>query len=725
MLLGWALELDILTRALGPVTVKANAALSFLALGFALWALARPTRRRGLVLAGKGAALGAGALALLTFSQYLVGYDLGIDQALFDEPASSAGTSVPGRMAPNTAVCVALFAAALLVLDRRSASGRTPATWLAVAGIVIAYVALLGYAAGVEAGIGTGLTQMAVVTATTLTVLGHGILWSRPERSPVRLVLCDTPGGTVARALVPTLVLVPLVFEGLETLGANAGSDDRLVDWGFDVLFVAVLIPLAWRLAWYLDHSHKRGERAERAQATTEMRYQALVESTMEAVVSARPDGKIIYANPAAGELFGYAAGELVGAPLTSLMPERFREAHETGMKRFLETGDAKVIGRTVELAGLTRDGEEFPLELSLGTWSSDDGVRFTGIIRDITARRRAAQRRAIRDAVARPLAETHTLHDALPGVLEALVSGLGWRVGAAWICDPSAGRLRLREVSAESGALREQFAALHRDWSFARGEGVPGWVWEAGRPAWGPDSREDERYLRAAISVELELRGTVCVPIRGDERFHGTLEFYSGHREQPDDELLGLLGTVGKQLGQFIERREAQRALEESELQHRVLVENLPRTAVMVFDRDLRYTLAAGPALSVASHGARNLEGKTIFEVFPADKAEALAPAYRAALDGRRQAFEYRSASDRWFWVQIVPLPGHGGIVAALASPPARRPKRRSARFTRSSRASSGSSPRCSRTWPRGWSPATPTDDSPCSTARRGSSTG
>src|SRR5206468_1044250 len=75
---------------------------------------------------------------------------------------------------------------------------------------------------------------------------------------------------------------------------------------------------------------------------------------------------------------------------LTLIMPERFRDAHQQGFKRHLETGEAHVMGKTVELAGRRKDGTEFPLELSLASWGTSEGIFFTGIIRDITERKRA-----------------------------------------------------------------------------------------------------------------------------------------------------------------------------------------------------------------------------------------------------------------------------------------------------------------------------------------------
>jgi PAS domain S-box-containing protein len=90
--------------------------------------------------------------------------------------------------------------------------------------------------------------------------------------------------------------------------------------------------------------------------------------------------------------MFVYVGSEVIGQPLTLLMPERLHQAHREGIKRFLSTGEARVVGKTVELVGTRRDGTEFPLELSLSSWKTDAGVFFTAILRDVTERKRAEE---------------------------------------------------------------------------------------------------------------------------------------------------------------------------------------------------------------------------------------------------------------------------------------------------------------------------------------------
>ena len=134
-------------------------------------------------------------------------------------------------------------------------------------------------------------------------------------------------------------------------------------------------------------------KRAEQALRASEERFRILAVTANDAILSADSHGNITYFNPGAERIFGYTAEEVSGRPLTTLMPERFAEAHRAGLARYLATREARVIGRTVELAGRRKDGTEFPLELSLAAWNQGAEVAFTAIIRDITSRKEGEER--------------------------------------------------------------------------------------------------------------------------------------------------------------------------------------------------------------------------------------------------------------------------------------------------------------------------------------------
>lgn len=151
-----------------------------------------------------------------------------------------------------------------------------------------------------------------------------------------------------------------------------------------------MLFLIAWLHSGTRARAERTAQRMTQALRRSQQALQALADTANDAIVAAGGDGRIRYVNAAAERCFGHAAADLVGEDLVVLMPERYREAHRQGLARFVAGGEPQVIGRSVELAGLRRDGSEFPLEISIGHWRADDGDNFTAIVRDITQRREA-----------------------------------------------------------------------------------------------------------------------------------------------------------------------------------------------------------------------------------------------------------------------------------------------------------------------------------------------
>ncbi|MEJ2613813.1 MAG: SpoIIE family protein phosphatase [Ignavibacteriaceae bacterium] len=120
----------------------------------------------------------------------------------------------------------------------------------------------------------------------------------------------------------------------------------------------------------------------------SESRFRSVAQLANDAIITSNKSNCIIFWNKHAEKIFGYSAEEALGKPLTILMPERYRNDHIKGMERFINTNEMKIIGKVVELNGLRKDGSEFPVELTLSNWDTEEGKFVTGIIRDITRRK-------------------------------------------------------------------------------------------------------------------------------------------------------------------------------------------------------------------------------------------------------------------------------------------------------------------------------------------------
>lgn len=126
---------------------------------------------------------------------------------------------------------------------------------------------------------------------------------------------------------------------------------------------------------------------AQASPEAKEAQLEALLQGLPDAVITTDRSGLIREWNEAARTIFGYERAEVYGRPLEVIMPERYEKGHQEGMRRVEGGGERRVIGRTVQMEGLRKDGEEFPVELTLLEWESEETTYYTGVIRDLSAK--------------------------------------------------------------------------------------------------------------------------------------------------------------------------------------------------------------------------------------------------------------------------------------------------------------------------------------------------
>jgi len=129
---------------------------------------------------------------------------------------------------------------------------------------------------------------------------------------------------------------------------------------------------------------------AENGLRVSEAKLRSVTHSIGDAIVSADDSGNIVFWNPGAEAIFGYNEKEAIGKPLNTIIPQRYHGMHRETIARLKAGGETRVVGKPVELEGLRKDGAEFPIELTLSSWKTNQGQFYTGILRDITRRKRA-----------------------------------------------------------------------------------------------------------------------------------------------------------------------------------------------------------------------------------------------------------------------------------------------------------------------------------------------
>jgi len=302
--------------------------------------------------------------------------------------------------------------------------------------------------------------------------------------------------------------------------------------------------------------------------------FRIFAETTSDAILVIDSDSRIHFANRAVEKIFGYPADELTGRSLTILMPEYLRRLHREGIERYTRTGVRHISWSGVELPGLHRDGRELALEISFGEFTRGGRRFFTGITRDVSARRRDELRRAVQHAAARAFAESASVRELAEGILRAVCENLGWAMGAYWEVDADAGALRCVVSWRQPEAALSEFERCTSERTFAPGAGLPGRVWQSGEPAWIADVQRDDNFPRAAQAEREGVRSGFGFPVRSGPGVLGVMEFYSRETRPPDEELRALVASLGDQLGQFVARRRTEDALRAAEEAQRFLAE-------------------------------------------------------------------------------------------------------------------------------------------------------
>lgn len=271
-------------------------------------------------------------------------------------------------------------------------------------------------------------------------------------------------------------------------------------------------------------------------------------------------------------------------------------------------------FGEQAVLAGASRR-PDFPTALDRELVTVAARLFEAGLARIAAAR--AQRRQNAQRAVAEVFASARTTAEAAAGILRAVCEHLEWSVGSIWI--PDARGLELQCVGFwHSPALPvPEFEAASRQRTFQSGIGLPGRVWSSGRPHWIPEVTRDSNFPRAPVAEREGLHAALGFPIRLGDEILGVLEFFSERMQEPDEDLLAMMTTVGLHLGQFLDRSRVEETRQESEHRFAGFMQHLPGLAWLK-DREGRYIYANDKAVEVFRIARERLYGHTDDEVFP-----------------------------------------------------------------------------------------------------------
>jgi len=285
----------------------------------------------------------------------------------------------------------------------------------------------------------------------------------------------------------------------------------------------------------------------------TNRRLAAIIESSGDAIISKDLDELVTSWNKEAERLFGYSADEIIGKPITVLVPPD-RHNEELGIIERLRQGERVLRYETVYFR---KDGTA--LNVSLAVWPIKDEtgnvIGASKIARDITERIRTERRRTTQYAVTNLLAASWTLAEVATELLEAMALSGDWAFAAIWTYDEAADGLRCRNVWHEASERVKKFSDLSLVITLPEGQGLPGRVWNSKKPTWVYDVTRDPNFPRAPYAAAADLHGGFAFPLFFQGEIDGIMELFSHNVVEPDEDLLQMVEALGSQIGLFIAR--------------------------------------------------------------------------------------------------------------------------------------------------------------------------
>ncbi|WP_246078749.1 SpoIIE family protein phosphatase [Modestobacter excelsi] len=327
-----------------------------------------------------------------------------------------------------------------------------------------------------------------------------------------------------------------------------------------------------------------------RPESSAALAAPALLEALPDTVVVADRDGRIAYVNPAVQTLLGHRVEDLTGRSLTVLMPQRLRRGHGAGFSRFRATGAGKLVGTTTRVPALHADGHEVPIDLTLSRLAAegdvcDDSALVVAVLRDASTtvllerQFQVSRYLAAIQRVTAALTEAPDADAAFRQLLSTICTELDWDAAMIWRPDESTDRLHYAGVWAAPEVTVPSLHAQARGSAWGRGEGLPGITWQERTPVVIEDLWTDARFVRGGSARADGIRTGLAFPVLHGDILLGVCELFSRQARPVPPDLLDVLATAGRQIGQFLSRLRAEsqvRSLAET-LQRSLLPPSLP----------------------------------------------------------------------------------------------------------------------------------------------------
>lgn len=292
----------------------------------------------------------------------------------------------------------------------------------------------------------------------------------------------------------------------------------------------------------------------------------SMLDGAHEAFIAIDAEGIVMEFNREAERTFGFARVEAVGRELAGLIiPDRYRAAHRSALRRRDVAGERRLVGRRLELTAVHREGHEFPVELTISEARTDrqgaGRLSYHAFVHDISERLLSARVLVAMQSVTHAMARAESPERAMASLLEKLGQSMDWKAGSYWRLAHD-GALELMASWTAPEIRATEFETLGANLRLVQTDSLPGRALANGSAVWVEDFTAETSFPRARAALTAGLHTAISVPVTRKAEIVGVIEFFAAELRVRDRSISDALSTVGAQIGEMLGVLEERQAL-------------------------------------------------------------------------------------------------------------------------------------------------------------------
>ena len=270
----------------------------------------------------------------------------------------------------------------------------------------------------------------------------------------------------------------------------------------------------------------------------------------------------------------------------------------------------------------------------------------------------RTERRLRLQYVVTRVLAETSSLPDAVHQLLQSICVIERWHLGMLWRVDRDKRHLRLAGEWHSPSLDASTLVPICRRTFYPEGTGLPGSVWASGKPMWISEAGAFANWDLAPNVAAMGLHALSAFPLRTNEGIVGVVTLFSRENRKPDNDLLQLVGALGQQIGEMLNRKAVEEKVLEQARRFRALIEN-SSDAIALIDTDFRVLYMAPSAERILGYATEDVVGRGVFEFIDPGDSQYLRELVTSIRDQAGKSataqYRFRHRDGSWRWLESV----------------------------------------------------------------------